>query len=486
MLRFLRQEGRKADNVLSAFMTDHQREVEWAFRSLQEVNSLEMHDDLWPGFDDVQQMAILDRYVHPTYLKLVEAVLVVYLLPLAMRQRKGRAKSVADIPASQCVEECSRTALQPQLSCYDRVVRNSIAHGKVSYAKSDVTYQDKKQSRSMQPREMMRMFDDLLDLCNGIALSYHVFFLLHGTGKTGIRMPLSVMLQELRAQTEAPSWAIEGALEYELPNGVKQLNLSATTRFLEKRKLIYMALLTDTLAEELMPGFDYYSLSFRRGNEIAGWARLKGSELRALRQRGNASLAEIGPAITDAGLMVFPPKMKRWLAVPRVLGFVGSIVEAMRLSVREARRTRWTIGEHRILPRTGKIHRQALYAVIEARLVLVSPSLEDAIAFVRDNITTLAVIGSLHARKSAGLLAAGTKLPLGYGTFHVFLSDFRRRRLESYGLEDQHLCRIIIKRFGRIRIVPLATGISEKVLWARVDWNGRAVTREQLGLAASP
>jgi hypothetical protein len=329
---------------------------------------------------------------------------------------------------------------------------------------------------------MVRMFDDLLDLCNGIALAYHVFFLIHGTERTGIRMPLSVMLGELRAQTEAPSWRIEGALEYDLPNGVRQLNLSARTRFLEERKLIYMALLTDTLAEELMPGFDFYWLSFRRGSAIAGWARLDGKELAGLRAQGNVSLGEIGPAIPDGGLIAFPPRMRRWLKIPRLLGYAGSMLESLRLTVLDARKSPWTFGEHRVLPRTGRIHRQALYAVIEARLVLMSPSIEKAIAFVRENTSILAMIGSLHARKTAGLLAAGTKLPLGYGTFHVFLSDFRRRRLESFGLEEELLCRIIIKRLGRIEIVPLATGTPEKVRCARIDWNGRAVTEAQLGL----
>lgn len=483
-LAILRHDASDPNGLLSWFFRDHRAELDVAFRALAEVNRLSGHDSPWPGFDDLAQLTLVDQFLNPSYLKLCEAVLGPFLLPIAMRERRLRGKKTSDIPLHQRVGEAANTPLGPYLTSFDRTVRNAIAHGRITYRQHEVIYRDRKASQSMSPNEMARIFDDLLDLCNALAAAYRCFFLLEQGFVTqhSLAPPLQMVLEEVCAQTASPSWAMGGALELDLPGSGTQLNLIVSSRFFDDVKTHYYCLITAATAERLLPGFSRYFLLVHRRAHPAGWAAFDGDQLRTLRLAGNTDLASIATAVADPGIVIFPPLLSRWLHAPRILRPLGSLAEAIRANWVVARRRRGQIDKARVIPRIVKVQRKQAYAFIEAYIVLQSESRSEAVNFIQSNARMLIWVASLSARARIRCRSLGVMLPLGYCTVNVFLSDFRKRRLEGYGLGNQLLCRVTLKRFGRVRIVPLLTSISQEIQGCRVDWNSNAVDSSELEL----
>lgn len=483
-LKILQAEAADPGGLLGSFLRDHRTELDVAFRSLLEINRHGNHDQPWPEFNDLAQLEVIDREINPSYLKLAEAVLSTFLLPIAMREKRLRGKPTAKISFYQRVDEAYRTALRRHLTSYDRVLRNAIAHGSVVYCQHEIIYQDRSASRSLSAREMAQAFDSLLDTCNGLAAAYRCFYLIEQAfvQANSLAPPLQMLVDEVRAQAEAPSWTLAGALEMAAPGTGRQLNLIIHNRFLDDTKTYYYCMVTAAAAERFLPGFERYFLSVRGRALSGGWAVFDGIRLAVLRTSGNTDPAQVSTAAMEGGVMLFPPFLKRWLRIPRAIRPIGSLIEVVRATWRVTRSKLWVIAGVHVKPRYLKMHRKQYYAAIESYFALEVGSVDEAIKFVRSHARTLIWIASLSVRWRNLFRSTAVLLPLGYCTVNVFLSDFRTRRLVGYGLGNQLLCRLTLKRFGQVQIVPLATSIPENVQGCRIDWNSKAVERAQLGL----
>jgi len=170
---------------------------------------------------------------------------------------------------------------------YNRFVRNGIAHGGVTYTSNKVEYKTRNNVVVLSPTEMVQLADDLLDVCNGLALAFKVFLL--ASGAPASELPRELWFQELQAAVRAPFWEIEACLIATIAQGT-QLNVyvSADTGSYENAR--FFALHTAVVAEQLAPGFGRYFLSLRAVGGLQGWAVFDGAELHRLRLAGASSL----------------------------------------------------------------------------------------------------------------------------------------------------------------------------------------------------
>ena len=90
-------------------------------------------------------------------------------------------------------------------------MRNGIAHGGVTYSSDLIQYQDKKGNRKqLDTYEIIRRFDNLLDVCNGLLLAFSIFMLTRDDER--YELPTNLLVDELMAATTTPYWSVVGCL----------------------------------------------------------------------------------------------------------------------------------------------------------------------------------------------------------------------------------------------------------------------------------
>ena len=77
---------------LSEYFEQFDQSVNGALLSLKEVNSSSWHDDTLAMSDEYSSVRAIDTYVHPSYLRIVEAVLFPLVHPIAYFRRISRGK----------------------------------------------------------------------------------------------------------------------------------------------------------------------------------------------------------------------------------------------------------------------------------------------------------------------------------------------------------------------------------------------------------
>jgi hypothetical protein len=458
-------------------------ELDIAFRALGDANGGAGHDDEWPA-DYVAELDFVDRVVHPLYVKVCEYVLGAMLLPLAQGERRRRGKSEVIDALKDRVEEAARSNLREHLQPYDRILRNAITHGHVEYRQEGVHYKDTREERRDSLRSMTERCDALLDLCNGLAAAYRLFFSLRAEAchRNGVAPPLHMTIDELRAQCESPSWHLTGAVEYHGPNG-KQLTMYAKNEFFDSRKAQYYTLVSATAAKRLVPHYEHYFVSMRGPGGSAGWGAFDGTKL-VLDTNGDIALQDLAEACKPDGVIVFPPYLNRALEARGPARKVGTLVETARAQPRTIDLDKFQLAGTTAQLRSSRTHRKTYYTYIDARLLLSAPSIEAAVNAVRTGVRDLISAVSLRSRaRDLARLSSAALVPVGYCEANLFLSDFRTRRLTNYGLGDKMLCRVTLKRMGRVRILGIAGGIHEQIDGVHIHWNSRAVSRALLGFA---
>ena len=74
-------------------------------------------------------------------------------------------------------------------------------------------------------------------------------------------VPLPVLIRELQAQVETPSWRMLGALETRYADDKPGLRLLVDSSLVDDREVYATTGLTGAVAERLAPGFDTYDTS---------------------------------------------------------------------------------------------------------------------------------------------------------------------------------------------------------------------------------
>lgn len=329
----------------------------------------------------------------------------------------------------------------------------------------EIRYRDKQgNEKKYRDAEIIRICDDLLDICNGIALAYKVLFLTRQEG--GYCIPQQLLLEELQEETGTPWWKIDGCVYSEI-SGQKQLILYAYAQTRDYSKVQYSAIQSGVLAELFSPGYDRYFLSIRSDHALPGWAAFDGNKLAQLRQRNDRTLSDYR-GILENDLVFFVPTFK----FPRILTKLETLLHSFRLKwplvMADVRKQQ---GKATITARNATIHRNAWGCVLNAAVVIEAPDGEVDQNIIRNSCGSIVRAALRAARRNSKASNFVRYLPLGYARVFVFRADYRRRRLEGFGLEGDLVGTIQVQRIKRIKSPDILGATIEEMGRYRIAWN---------------
>ncbi len=312
----------KKAQLLVKVLKDYNNLYVLAFRVLDEINSLNFHDIELPS-NEYAMMMLCDQQVHPNYLKLLEGVYANLIIPF-LNIKIDKDKNVAKCKLSNRVDALKRRGLKHFANPYNRTLRNAIAHSKVTYKQHNIVYQDTKNVVELSPREMVNLFDDMLDFCNGLSLGFRLFYFnnLDFLNTELIRIPQPILIEELRAEAEAPGWTIRGCLESELVPGKTQLVVFTNNSLLDRSKVNYHTIRTAILCEKFAPYYNRYFFRIdSKFSRFVGWAGFDGIKLQQLRLNEKSNILDYASAIEEGGVF-FWPKFR----IPKIVSKLSTII----------------------------------------------------------------------------------------------------------------------------------------------------------------
>lgn len=457
--------------VLSKILKEYGRAISLGFKSLDEINELGFHDMELPS-NEYDLMLFYDTQIHPTYLKLIEGPYANIIVLISAYKRMKRKAKFEGFDLYQRVKELNGTQYDYLTVPYSKVIRNAIAHGKVIYKQLDIIYEDKRESVTLYSNSVIDYLDNMLDICNGLSLGIRFYYLTHMAflEQHNINFPLSLMIGELRAQTDAPGWEIRGCLELEMAENRKQLVVFTKNRFLDPLKLNYHVVRSGILAERFVPGYKRYFFSLDSKYSLLGWAAFDGSELHRLRTQNDSKLEDYITTLEN-GLIFFNPKFK----LPRFVFKISTLISLMKIIIpikcREVKEAHYPLS---INPRDTRIHRNKFHSVINGSVVIKSNSslpIDDLIRTYSSSIVRKTV---RTARRRTRIINISKYLRLGYLRIGIYSEDFRIRKLKNSGLIPELLCTIEFKRLRRIRTIDIIGGEPEIIKKYRIVWNKNA------------
>ena len=368
------------------------------------------------------------------------------------------------LPSHSIVDELKSQNEAHLTENYVHTIRNGIAHGDISYLQRRIRYRDQKgKEETFDTSYVIRLFDDLLDTCNGLAAAFKSFLL--SSHSLGYMSPRELMVEALQELTWAPWWAIEGCVEAEIADR-SQLTVFARPDTRDKSKVIWSTVQSGILSESLAPGFDRYFFSLHSRKALPGWAAFNGRRLRALRERGTDALSKYQGILED-NLFSYEPRP----TMPALLAKVDTYATSIRINLPIAvRKLRDSLGIPTMFFRVATLHRNSWGAVLWGSVVLEGVADQELVGVIRDNCGRIVKKGKRNARRTSGFNFAGL-LPIGYAQINVFRRDYRRRRLSSFGLGDDLVCTVRLQRISRIRAPDIfESTIETRGKW-RIAWN---------------
>ncbi len=472
-LRVLNEIRATDDSLLLSFFNDRHGEIEIALRSLDEINRAAFHDRDWSSLKPLDQIRDIRELIHPAYLQLCETALKTLLHPIAVLQRRKGGSKSETFTADERME-AARKAGVSAFEPFDSRVRNAIAHGGVKFAQDSIKYRNvgakEVKVRTTTLPETVRLFEDLLDICNGLAVAYRLLVQLDQKllFSESAPIPPALVFPEVQHQLNTVGWHVRDYLEYEYGNDQRDLNLFVTSSYFDDHKTRLSVIRAASFASRFMPSFARCYVRLDRRGSIGGWGLFDTAKVRELLQRGITDSPSYLAAVPDGGFIIFP-----WSRYFRVFGpfrLIGSITEVLRTSW-PALRGKVQRPEVRHVRTVSK----RTYACVTATTVLHIDDLQTAMNFVANNIRSL-----LRSAVKEGWRQPETSkwlrwLPRGYVQVDVLRLDRRRRQLVSSGIDDANLlCRIVRKTRGQIP-AALHESVPQDFGDVKVFWNRAAI-----------
>lgn len=362
-LAWLKDRDRTNQSALREYFSAHDTELNLALLNLEEINNLDWHD-YFEKLDDFEIIRFIDQQIHPTYLRLTEAVLTPLCRIIAHFSRVDRGKGTDGLYLWPVMQELEKTSLCEAIGPYKHTVRNAIAHGGITYLQKAIRYCDKEGNEEKHSdSDIVRTFDDLLDTCNALVLALSLFLLSHQP--QGYELPQQLLLDELREETKTPWWEIIGCTPSEFA-GLNQLIVYARPRTSDYGKVQLSTFQSGVLAEKFAPGYDRYFFSIRSASSWPGWAAFDGKKLYQLRGKKNVVLEDYKGAIQD-DLIFYVPRIKLPRFVGRIQNFALSFKLHWPIAMADIRRQ---LGWPEIHVREAKIHRNAWGCVLNGSVYL--------------------------------------------------------------------------------------------------------------------
>jgi len=449
-------------SYLQNYLSANTPELNQAFLYLDEISKYSFHDNPIK-IGDLETIKFFDKELHPSYLKLTEAVYSPFCKLIAHFLRKDRNKATDDLsdlwPA---VQEITKSSISEITAPYNHLVRNAIAHGGITYLQFNIRYKDKKgNEEEYDYTEILSSFDDLVDICNSLALSLSIFLLANQIN--GYSLLQQVLLEELAEESRTPWWEITGCAPSEFSK-LTQLIIFVKPNTNDMRKIQLSLFQSGILAERFAPGYDRYFFSIIT-KHFPGCASFNGARLKELRISNNCNINDYISALNDK-LIFYKPRIK----LPDILHAIYSLYLSLKihflLLVDELCKKR---GQPRIIVRESKIHRNSWGCVMNSTIYINTDYEQITKETIVTNIKRIVKASLSTARKETSSLKLARYLPLGFAMISVYQENKRRRQL--FGLGKDLVCTIQIKHIKRISCPDIWESTIEIVNNYRIAWN---------------
>lgn len=461
MLEWLKKRDSHQRIELKEYLADADAELSAAMLFLREINSGDWHDRPLVKVETYDAIRFIDNVLHPAYLRLTEGVFAPFIRPAAHFSRIDRGRSTEGLDVYNIVDELSSTPMATCFEAYHHTVRNAIGHGGITYLQSDIRYRDKKGKKEiLDIWSVIRLCDDMVDTCNGLAAAIKVFLIL--SRDNGYQLPRELLIEELLEETRSPWWQIEGCVESEI-SGTKQLLIYARPNSRDRLKIQWASMQSAILAESYAPGYDRYFFSLRTPKAFPGWIAFDGILLRKLRESGASEVHEYVSAIEETGLIYYPRP-----AIPILLGRFFTLFQSFKIQ--------WSLMvqqklDYNVVSRNAYMHRNAWGYVLNGDVVLKGFNKETVANFIRSKKRWIIRKVAKRARTSTSWFNLARCLPLGFARISVFSEDFRRRRLGDFRLGPELICTIQLQRIRRIKMPDIMGSKIEVCGNFRIAWN---------------
>ena len=464
-LRWLKMHHANRREKLLTVLQSYDMDLNKAFLFLREINYAAWHEDTFDTAADLDLVRLVDRVFHPAYLRLVEAVLIPFVRVVAHFSRMERGAGTEGLDVWPVVDELRRGPMHSLVGSYDHLLRNAIAHGGVTYLPNEIRYRDKKgNEQTCLIRETIRKTDDLVDCCNGLGAALQVFLITVREHQYPI--PRELLVEELREETRAPWWIVEGCVEAAIADR-SQLLMYAHANSRDTSKVQGSAIWTGILAESLVPGYDRYFISLRSDLASVGWAAFDGARMKLARESDPKDISAYRGVLENDAVFYRPR---------RPLGRLGRKLDTLRYAFeavwpRYLSEVHENLGIPQIRCRKSTMHRNAWGMVINGSVVV--PDWKEGEA--REQIHRFRR-RILRVARRESVLATGTFplarcLPVAFARISVYRRDYRPRRLSGFGLGEDLICTVQFQRMKRIRSPDIMGSTVEVSGKWRVAWN---------------
>ena len=465
MVGWLMERDASHPGQLRKFFVDFDADLSAALLFLRQINTEEWHDRQLTEGDDYDTVSFIDRVLHPAYLRLTEGVFAPLIRPVAHASRLDRGKSADGLDVFNIVEELRGGPMELCTNAYHATVRNGIGHGGITLLHHEIRYRDKRgNTETVELRSVVRLCDDMVDTCNGLAAALKVFSA--AKWPTGYPVPHEILVESLMEETRGPTWSISGCIPSEL-GGTRQLITYAHPRSHDLLKVQWAAVHSAAVAARLAPGYDRYFFSLRDSRNRVGWAAFDGSALAAAHARGALEVYEFANSFQQGGFF-FDPKP----ALPRFLGRADTFLQMWRQQrPLFAEQMRVARGLPAMECREARAHRNAWGYVLNGTVVMPEVDIDTAAATIRRFKRRIIATAASTAFAAAGRFATVRYLPLAYARIAVVTTDFRRRRLVGVGLVPEVICTVQLQRLRRIRAPDIFGSTVESEGGWRIAWS---------------
>ncbi|MGI0517664.1 hypothetical protein E4N81_06395 [Treponema denticola] len=348
-------------------------------------------------------------------------------------------------------------------------MRNAIAHGGITFRNSEIEYTDKKgNSITLFYRDIIRLFDDLIDVCNSLSLSIKIFLLLYKN--EGIKLPHSFLMEELFEETKTKWIKVEGCVETIIPQG-NQLIIYTRLNTTDDRKILFLSFHIAMLAEYLSPGYVRYFISLKSDKCMSGWIAFSGCELEKVRKLKSESYSDYKYAIESPGLF-FIPKYR----LPKIFYKLDSLKESFKYQYKiQTDVLKQALLKAFILVKNSNMRRNS-WGIVLSGEVFIDVKNNEIPEYIRKYRKKLIHSVLRVARNQKTFFSIEKYLPLGYARISIYSKEYRKRQLPEYGLGEALVCTIQIQKISRIKSPDIFGAKIEQIGKYRIAWNKNWLT----------
>lgn len=219
---------------------------------------------------------------HPEYVRLFEAIYKKLLIPIIKIVDKKEESNFEKTNEKNQTEKLKSLNLNELLKGNNRVIRNSISHGKVSYDFSQIIYNDKHTTEKHFPSDLLRTFDFLVETCNSIVVTYilSIARLYQSDKKIVTRLPLSLKFLFMDGLLSSEYFELLSFYESTV-NGNPQLNVICDIKSANRTTHTFYSLsLCYYIFKNVDTNFMRFAISIECGKSIASSIFIDGKKLK--------------------------------------------------------------------------------------------------------------------------------------------------------------------------------------------------------------